>query len=108
MQDETGEQIRDRLLGDEGVRESISLRAYEIYEQRGCGPGCDLEDWLQAESEILPPLIEEESQRGAGPQAAFDETPDKKPVTVEEKPMKKTARLLKSKRPADEKGSRSY
>lgn len=43
---ETREQIHERLLGDESLRASISLRAYEIYEQRGCKPGCELEDWL--------------------------------------------------------------
>ena len=31
----------------------IRLRAYEIYEQRGCTPGQDEEDWLAAEREIL-------------------------------------------------------
>lgn len=103
MQDETKEQIRERLLGASKVRESISLRAYEIYEQRGCGPGCELEDGLQAENEILPPLIEEEFQRGAGLQATSDEASAKKPVTAEEKPVRKTARLFKGKRPADEK-----
>lgn len=50
MQDETMEQIRQQLLDDEAIRVSISLRAHEIYEQRGCAPGCELEDWLQAEN----------------------------------------------------------
>ena len=30
----------------------IRERAYELYEQRGKQDGLDLEDWLQAESEI--------------------------------------------------------
>ena len=32
--------------------EEIGRRAYEIYLQRGGGPGHELEDWLQAEREL--------------------------------------------------------
>ncbi len=32
--------------------ERIARRAYELYEQRGCHAGSELEDWLQAEREI--------------------------------------------------------
>ena len=31
----------------------IRLRAYLLYEQRGCENGHDVEDWLAAEAEIL-------------------------------------------------------
>lgn len=34
-------------------REQIELRAYEIYLQRGGSVGGELEDWLQAERELL-------------------------------------------------------
>jgi hypothetical protein len=34
-------------------QEQIRLRAFEIYQQRGKGEGYELEDWLQAESEVL-------------------------------------------------------
>jgi hypothetical protein len=34
------------------LQEQIRRRAYELYEQRGRGDGHDLEDWLQAESEV--------------------------------------------------------
>jgi DUF2934 family protein len=34
-------------------QEEIKLRAFEIYQQRGKGDGYELEDWLQAESEVL-------------------------------------------------------
>jgi len=105
MQDKTKKQIRERLLGDEKARARVSLCAYELYERWGCGPGCELEDWLQAESEILPPLIEEELRREVVSQATSDEAPAKKPVTVAEKPVKKTARLFKGRRPADENGA---
>jgi hypothetical protein len=35
------------------LAERIRQRAYEIYPQRGGQDGSDLEDWLQAEQEIL-------------------------------------------------------
>jgi hypothetical protein len=35
------------------MRERIRVRAYELYEQRGKVEGHDMEDWLQAEEEIL-------------------------------------------------------
>jgi hypothetical protein len=35
------------------VQEEVRKRAYEIYEQRAGAPGSAVEDWLQAESEIL-------------------------------------------------------
>jgi hypothetical protein len=33
--------------------EQIRLRAYELFEQHGCHEGNELEDWLQAEAEVL-------------------------------------------------------
>jgi len=30
----------------------IAQRAYEIYQNRGCSQGADLDDWLQAEREL--------------------------------------------------------
>jgi Protein of unknown function (DUF2934) len=35
-------------------QEQIRRRAYELYEQRGSDDGHDLDDWLQAESEVTP------------------------------------------------------
>jgi len=32
---------------------SIRLRAFEIYEERGREEGHDVEDWIKAESELL-------------------------------------------------------
>jgi hypothetical protein len=37
----------------EDVQEAVRRRAYEIFEQRGMEPGSELEDWLQAEAEVL-------------------------------------------------------
>jgi DUF2934 family protein len=34
------------------LEEQIRRRAYELYEQRGREDGHELDDWLQAESEI--------------------------------------------------------
>jgi hypothetical protein len=31
----------------------ITTRAYELYVQRGCREGCAVEDWLDAEREIV-------------------------------------------------------
>ena len=35
------------------LEEQIRLRAYAIFEQRGCIPGHENEDWLQAEREVM-------------------------------------------------------
>jgi hypothetical protein len=35
------------------LEEQIRRRAYELYVQRGNQPGSELDDWLQAEQEIL-------------------------------------------------------
>ena len=41
-------------------RQQIAQRAYELYEARRCFDGFDLQDWLQAESEILSEVAESE------------------------------------------------
>ena len=35
------------------MREEIELRAYQIYIERGGAHGQDVEDWLQAERELV-------------------------------------------------------
>ena len=42
--------------------ERIAMRAYEKWLKRGCPPGCDRQDWLEAENELR-----EEKKRGATP-----------------------------------------
>ncbi len=59
------EEIRKRLLSDEAVREKIAYRAYEIFEHSGGTHGRQFDDWLQAENEILSPLIEQELVRAS-------------------------------------------
>jgi len=38
---------------DHPTREEIEVRAYEIYIERGGAQGQDVDDWLQAERELL-------------------------------------------------------
>ena len=37
------------------LQEQIRRRAYELYAQRGRDDGHELDDWLQAESEVTQP-----------------------------------------------------
>jgi hypothetical protein len=47
----------DDLAGRaESFEQLIARRAYRLFEERGYLDGYDLEDWLQAESEILPAI----------------------------------------------------
>ena len=38
---------------DGELQERIAKRAYELYLERGCREGCAVEDWVDAEREIL-------------------------------------------------------
>ncbi|HET9305270.1 MAG TPA: DUF2934 domain-containing protein [Candidatus Sulfotelmatobacter sp.] len=35
------------------LEKAVQVRAYELYEQRGKGQGFALQDWLEAEGEVL-------------------------------------------------------
>jgi hypothetical protein len=37
------------------TQDDIALRAYHIYVERGCTSGDPMQDWLQAERELLGP-----------------------------------------------------
>jgi hypothetical protein len=39
-------------VADSARHQKIRIRAYEICLERGEQPGCDLDDWLQAEREL--------------------------------------------------------
>lgn len=39
-------------IGNPVPEEKIRRRAHESYLERGEQPGCDLDDWLQAEGEL--------------------------------------------------------
>jgi hypothetical protein len=45
--------VLTELEQDPSVKDHIRMRAYEIWLQRGAQDGSDLEDWLQAEEEVL-------------------------------------------------------
>jgi hypothetical protein len=45
------QKIQEPVMAD--LHQQIRDRAYEIYESRGRDDGHDLEDWVQAEAEIL-------------------------------------------------------
>lgn len=42
----------EQIMSDD-LRERIAKRAYELYLDRGCRPGCYVEDWVDAEREML-------------------------------------------------------
>ncbi len=41
------------MLLDPNLQEQIRTRAYALFQQRGSEPGDEMQDWLQAETEIL-------------------------------------------------------
>lgn len=44
------------LKHEECIFNSISRRAYELFENRGCSHGSDWDDWFRAETELLKPV----------------------------------------------------
>jgi hypothetical protein len=54
------------LSTTETLRSRISLRAYELYEARGCVDGFDVQDWLQAEREIVGDVDQPQKTAAAG------------------------------------------
>lgn len=46
-------QTASNMDGNLPAREKIQARAHEIYLARGAQPGHELDDWLQAEQEIM-------------------------------------------------------
>lgn len=61
MTRESIDELRERLLRDEGVREMIRARAYELYLIRGDMPGHEAEDWFRAEHEVIAFFIDQET-----------------------------------------------
>jgi hypothetical protein len=56
----TSRQVRadtgEGSTSSDGAHELIRARAYRLFELRGWQPGHALDDWLQAEREVLRPL----------------------------------------------------
>ncbi len=44
---------RHAQLSFDDLHAHIAIRAYELYVQRGCREGCAMDDWLDAEREIV-------------------------------------------------------
>jgi Protein of unknown function (DUF2934) len=44
---------KPRQATNQPTHEEIALRAYHIYVQRGGAPGNELEDWTQAERQLI-------------------------------------------------------
>lgn len=107
MTSDSLEELRQRLLRDESVREMIRARAYEIFLMRGIQAGSAAQDWFQAESEVLAFLLanhyttEKEMELvAATPDASSIVQPTTEPVapkkrkprsTIKETPAKKAA-----------------
>jgi hypothetical protein len=67
--------LKEQLLSDPDVRRRVARRAYEIYvERRDYRHAHPHEDWLRAESEILPRLIQEIVERNERAIAANDDS----------------------------------
>ena len=47
-----GTETQEQDLSASTREDKIRRRAYELYVERGGGPGRDIEDWLQAEREL--------------------------------------------------------
>jgi hypothetical protein len=56
------------MTNDNNIRARIAEQAYYLYEKRGCLPGHEAEDWLEAERLVLAEL------------AARSKKPQKTPV----------------------------
>jgi len=44
-------------------RGDIAHRAYDLYTQRGCEPGKDIEDWVRAEKELASEVVRKNEGR---------------------------------------------
>jgi hypothetical protein len=52
MEDSEGTQQGSGERARDVTNDEISIRAYELYEQRGAAHGRDWDDWLEAEREL--------------------------------------------------------
>ncbi len=86
-------EIRQALLNDPAVIDQIRHRAFEIFKSSGYLLGRDFENWVQAESEILPVLVEAEQRRGftASVAAAVNESAIAEEAVESPAPAKKPA-----------------
>ena len=67
MENQDSTLTRETELSDTDLQfQRIALRAYELYEARGRVDGFDVQDWLQAEREILGEAAEHAKAAAAG------------------------------------------
>jgi len=55
---------------------AIAKRAYEISLQRGSAPGHEMDDWLQAEAELLAAIAKPSQERANGDEPRCDDPPE--------------------------------
>lgn len=55
------------IVDAEMVRQEIAERAYYKYCERGCASGCDVDDWLAAEQEVLAAHAKAAARTAEGP-----------------------------------------
>ena len=53
----------------ENLHDQIAKKAYELFQARGGVDGYHIADWLQAEKEILAPVVKKKSAKKAGKSA---------------------------------------
>jgi hypothetical protein len=65
------------------THEEISVRAYEIFEERGSIPGDDVSNWLEAEAELSRAVeleAEAQSETRNKPEAKYVDSPISAPA----------------------------
>jgi hypothetical protein len=55
--------------------DDIARRAYEIYLQRGSVPGSEVDDWLQAEAELIAAVARPAQETAGAPAGSVDQEP---------------------------------
>ena len=53
-----GEVMKQAIELPNGMWERIATKAYELWEQRGCREGHDLQDWFDAEGIVMDEIHE--------------------------------------------------
>ena len=67
MKNQDPDFLEETELSDTALlRRLFAQRAYQLYEARGCVDGFDLQDWLQAEREILEQVEPPEKAAAVG------------------------------------------
>jgi Protein of unknown function (DUF2934) len=94
-------EMRERVLRNDTVRAWISKRAYELYQLRACEHGKAIEDWTNAESELLAlaSLLEEIFRLESTPRQALKERQEAKTPPKSQRRRTRSASALSSELP---------